>query len=264
MTKQTIRDLSIQVNLNGLSFCVLNRTLNTFTFLNTIDFKSKLTPVELLIRLKELLSTNPAFSEDLDSVQVIHYNELSTLVPEKLYEEANDADYLKFNTKILRTDFIANDKLESGNEINVYVPYVNINNYLFDTFGAFTYKHVSTLFIDAIRRLNITSNETQLHIDINSSNMMLLVMQNDTILLQNHFEFSSPEDFIYYILFTVEQLQLDTETLQLYLSGTIEKGDDLFAIAYKYIRHINFNTFDTITSVDQIKSHTHFILKNSF
>ena len=221
-------------------------------------------PGDILIHLKEVLSSNPLFSEDFNTVQIIHHNELSTLVPIQFYEEANNADYLKFNTKILRTDYIANDQLIAGDIINVYVPYVNINNYIFEAFGTFTYKHISTLFIDVIRSINLTSDSPQMHIDINESSMLLLVMQGSKVILNNHFEFSSPQDFIYFILFTVEQLQLDPETLPLYLSGKIDEDDDLYAIAYKYIRHIDFNTYEMDKSNKGNTSHKNFILKNSF
>ena len=105
MTKNNIKELSILVNLNGLSFCILNRTSNTIEFLNTIPFEQKLNPFDALNRLKAELSSNTVFSENFDALLVIHQNELATLVPNALYSENNKADYLKFNSKILKTDF---------------------------------------------------------------------------------------------------------------------------------------------------------------
>lgn len=267
MTTKIIKELSIQIHLSGLSFCISNRTLNTIDYLECITFENRLTPFDLLNKLKAELSSKTIFSDDFTTVQLIHHNELSTLVPANLYDESSNADYLKFNSKILKTDFITTDEISSKDIINVYVPYVNINNYIFETFGTFTYKHASTLFIEAVIDQNLVTEHPQIYIDINENTMLFLVVSKGDIILYNHFEFNTAQDFIYYILFTVEQLQLDTETVQLYLSGTVSKNDDLYAIAYKYIRHVLFNdkeTFNLADSIIQKQPHHNFIIKHSF
>ena len=129
MSPNDIKELSIQVSLNGLSFCILNRTSNEIEYLNRLDFDSKLVPFDLLNRLKTELSVNTVFTDAFKEVLVVHQNELSTLIPSVLYNENYKADYLKFNSKILKTDFLATDDLSINNSVNIYVPYVNINNY---------------------------------------------------------------------------------------------------------------------------------------
>ena len=177
------------MNLNGLSFCILDRTSNRIEFLKTIDFESKLTPFDVLNRLKTDLSTNTVYADEFNDVQVIHQNELSTIVPAKLYDKKYKADYLKFNSKILRTDFIATDDIEINKSINVYVPYVNINNYMFDTFGSFEYKHSSTVLIDTILQRVESSENPRVFIHVNNTSIELLVFKNQEVLLFNTFEY---------------------------------------------------------------------------
>jgi hypothetical protein len=267
LTTKIIKELSIQIHLSGLSFCIFNSVSKTIVYIEHRAFETKLTPFDVLKTLKATLSTNPVFSDDFSAVQLIHHNELSALVPKKLYAESNHADYLKFSSKILRTDFIASDVISSNDIINVYVPYVNINNYIFETFGAFTYKHASTLFIDAVLSQTLAIETPKVYIDITADTMLFLALKNGQILLYNHFEFNTPEDFLYYILFTLEQLQLDTETTHLYFSGAINEGDDLYTLAYTYIRHLHFNNaqplgFSNVTT--HKNTHNNFILKHSF
>ena len=45
-------ELSIQVSLNGLSFCILNNFENTIIHYNELIFDKKLTPYNLLDKLK--------------------------------------------------------------------------------------------------------------------------------------------------------------------------------------------------------------------
>ena len=268
MKVNNIKELSIQINLNGLSFCILNKETNAIEFLKTLPFSSKLNPSDVLNHLKAELSSNTVFSEDFDSVTVIHQNELSTLVPKSLYNENNKADYLKFNSKILRNDFITEDEVSINDSINVYVPYVNINNYIFDTFGEFIYKHSSSVLVDSILNKEKNSEHTIVYVNCNKNTLELLVVNKGQLQLFNVFAYHSKEDFIYYILFVYEQLQLDVEKIPLQLSGNIDKDDELFAILYTYIRHIDFISpdyqFEISENIERENLHHHYLILNSF
>ncbi|WP_178985034.1 DUF3822 family protein [Winogradskyella helgolandensis] len=263
-----IKELSIQINLNGLSFCILNRSQNIIEFIKTIPFEVKSTPTDILNHLKAELSSNSVFSEDFNAVLVIHQNELATLVPEELYNAEHKADYLKFNSKILRNDFITEDDIAVNKSVNVYVPYVNINNYIFETFGEFVYKHASSVLINSHLQHVEVNEDPIVYININKSTVEVLVVEKNKLQLFNVFEYYSKEDFIYYILFVYEQLKLDVESTSIELSGNIEKDDDLFSILYTYIRHVNFiekdYSFSFSTTIDRRYLHKHFLILNSF
>ena len=245
------KTLSIQVSLNGLSFSIYNGANNSIEYIDTISFEKRLNPFETLEKLKSELASNTKFSDDFENVKVIHHNELATLVPEELYDESNNAEYLKYNSKILKTDFIASDELKSQDAVSVYVPYVNINNYIFDTFGAFDYTHESTVYIDTTQTL-ITEDETSVFINVEANTMQMAIYKNRTLQLYNFFEFDTPEDFINYILFTCEQEHLNPEILKLFLVGDIKENDANYDIAYKYIRN-----------VEVVGDSKQFIIKNS-
>ncbi|WP_411896196.1 DUF3822 family protein [Winogradskyella sp. A2] len=268
MTKNNIKELSIQVNLNGLSFCILNRTSNTVEYLKNFIFESKLTPFDVLNRLKTELSSNMAFADDFNEVLVIHQNELASLVPKQLYDDKYKADYLKFNSKILKTDFIATDELVINESINVYVPFVNINNFVFDTFGTFIYKHSSTVLIDSILQREENSETSKVFINVNTTSIELAVFNNKELQLFNVFEYYSKEDFIYYILFVFEQLKLDTETTRVELSGNIDVNDELYKTLYTYVRHVDLYksnySFNFSEEFDEKKLHNHHLILNSF
>ncbi|MBO3117757.1 DUF3822 family protein [Winogradskyella sp. DF17] len=269
MAKTNIKELSIQVNLNGLSFCILNRSQNSIEYLNSLSFERKLSPLDVLNRLKTELSSNTVFSDDFDDILVIHQNELATLVPADLYNEAYKADYLKFNSKILRSDFITHDTIAINKSVNIYVPYVNINNYIFDTFGEFVYKHASSVLIDYVLQKEVSNlNSNSVYINVNPNAIECAVVDKSQLHLYNYFEYQTKEDFIYYILFIFEQLNLDTETIPIKLSGTIAKNDELYSIIYKYVRHVDFvdddygfNFPEVINANQRLE---HFLILNSF
>ena len=266
LNQNNIKALSIQISLSGLSFCILNRTTNTIENLIHLNFSKRNTPFEILESLKATISREPSLNETFESVLLIYQNELSCLVPKAFFKEHNLADYLKFNSKILKTDFISFDELAINNSINVFVPLVNINNYIFDAFGAFEYKHISTILIDTILQKAKNFNETKVVVHVNKDVFELLAVKDGDLILYNTYDYQTKEDFIYYILFCMEQLKLDPEQIKIELCGSITKDDEFYSILYKYIRHVEFinpkYTFKFNTKPLQI--YNDFVLLNSF
>ncbi|MFK7782790.1 DUF3822 family protein [Psychroserpens sp.] len=268
MKPNTIKDLSIQIRLSGLSFCILNRTTNTIERLQHMHLEKKATPFELLNHLQTIIESNADFNQTFDSVLCIYQNELSTLVPKILFNENHLADYLKFNAKILKSDFINYDIIATNDSVNVYVPLVNVNNYLFDTFGSFVYKHASTIFIEAILQNSSKHKNLELYVNVGKHHFEMIAAKEKELIYSNTFNYNSKEDFIYYILFTIEQLKLNPETVKINLCGDIDNDDDLYNIVYKYVRFVEFleptcnYTFNT-TKQPKAK-HNNFILLNSF
>lgn len=266
LNKVSNLDLSIQLGLSGLSFCIQNTDANTILYLKEINFVKQLNPITVLDELKALFATETVLNNAFANVIVIHDNELSTLVPQTLFDKNYLADYLKFNAKILKSDFIAYDAIPENNSVNVYVPYVNINNFIYDKFGTFTYSHVSTVLIASLLKMEVNNTETKVYINVSTNHFEMVVFKKHELIFSNRFIFHTKEDFIYYVLFTIEQLELDTETLKLLFLGTIKMDDPVYKMAYKYIRNVSLgNRNDTFKYVEQPQTnYSNFTLLKSF
>ncbi|ALJ03957.1 hypothetical protein APS56_01780 [Pseudalgibacter alginicilyticus] len=260
------KELSIQISLNGLSFCILQSETNTISFLKNFSFDKKQSPFETLNQLKSIFETEDQLNDNFTSICVIHVNELSVLVPKPLFSEAALADYLKFNTKILKSDFITYDNIPCNDSVNVYVPYVNINNYIYDKFGTFTFKHFSTVLVEQILLIEKNSETQKVYAHMASNHFEIVIVNKGSLLLYNTFEYSTSEDFIYYLLFAAEQLGLNPEVCELVFLGDIVKDDAIYTIAYKYIRHVSFgNRFDNYKYLTAPKTnYSDFTLIKSF
>lgn len=260
--------LSIQVSLSGLSFCILDTENNTITFLKTFSFNKKLNPNLVLDKLQHYFNTEAELKETFNEVIVIHKNELSTLVPKALFNKDNLADYLKFNNKILSTDFITFDEIKLNDSINVYVPYININNYLYDVFGEFTYKHFSSILIEEVLKAEKNADKPKMYVNICNEYFEVVVVENGKLKFYNTFEYYTKEDFIYYILFTAEQLGLNPESLELIFTGNIDSKDELYAVAYKYIRFVFFSkrldNYKYSETAQPQNNYSQFVILNSF
>ena len=188
-------------------FFIVIWSKSTITFLKHLLVEKKQNPFEVLDLLKHAFNTEKELQSTFSSVTVIHENELSALIPKPLFNEDNLADYLKFNAKILKSDFITYDDVIINDSINVYIPYVNINNFIYDTFGAFSFKHFSTILIDKILSIEKNAEDSKMYVNVSNTHFEIIVTKQSNLILYNTFEYTTKEDFIYYILFSAEQLQ---------------------------------------------------------
>ncbi|MFD2551049.1 DUF3822 family protein [Bizionia sediminis] len=234
------QNLSIQISLNGLSFCILDIEKQAIVYLKTVNTNKPENPYKILDLLKETFETEKPLQADFNDIQVIHENELAAVVPDPLFSEDHLADYLKFNAKILRSDFISFDTIANAQCKNVYVPYVNINNYIFEHFGAFSYKHFSTILIEQVLQQTQSKGSTCLYVHVAKNHFEIVAIKAGSLELYNSFEYRTKEDFIYYLLFTAEQLQLTPDSLDLYFLGAITETDPLYQITHKYVRNVHF------------------------
>lgn len=257
-----IKSLSVQISLIGHSFLVKDVSLNTVLFSHSETFDSSTSPDEALIAVIKTIEAHKEFQDTFEKVTIVHTNNLVTVVPLALFYENEAVNYLKFNTKILPTDFVAFDKISSQEMVVVYVPYVNINNYFFETFGSFKYYHSSSIAIKAAMETSGFKKDTTVFIDVVEDSFLCTIVANNKLLLHNVYTYKTEEDFIYYILFCFEQLQLNPNETPIILSGKIAKNDNLYTILYKYIRHIDFVKVPTIDD-NSNNSHSFYLLSKA-
>ncbi|UNY98657.1 DUF3822 family protein [Zhouia spongiae] len=264
----TYKELSIQVSLSGLSFCILDTLHQSIENLAYKTFDPAISPEELPDWLDGLIAEYKLSETAYDKISIIHNNELSSFVPKDIFNDKHLADYLKYNVKILENDFIAYDELKTSSMVNVYVPFTNVNNFIFDSIGEFEYKHTASILVENLLHKAPKTLETVMFVNVHKGHFELVVSKNSKLLLYNRFTYQTKEDFIYYILFTAEQLQLNPEHFSLYLLGEIEEDSDLYKTAYTYVKYVefgsNYNNFTFNSNVGPVANHRHFILLNSF
>jgi hypothetical protein len=257
--------LSVQVSLTGLSFLVTTAETKDTEFFSEKRFDIARAPEELLVEIEDIINQTEALQPLFDSVTVIYVNNIYTTVPSPLFEESKASEYLKFNSKILANDYIAFDQLENYDITVVYVPYVNINNYFFERYGSFQYYHSASIFLKNVMSAEKHSEETKMYLHLQQEQFDCIVVNNGNLSLCNTYFYKTPEDFIYYVLFGMEQLGLNPDTTPVVLCGDIEKDDSNYKILYTYIRHISFtyNNEAMRSNIGSLDSHKNFILNSA-
>jgi hypothetical protein len=251
--------LSIQFSLDGFSFCTSNSEekllFKQFNFNNSLNSAE-----ELLNEIKNIFNTDSDLQTEFSKLEVIHQNNLSTLVPNIYFDENALSEYLKYNIKTLKTDFITFDDILELEAKNVYIPYVNINNYLFQNFGEFEYQHHISVLVKKLLLVH-SSKEKEMYVNVHKTTFDIIILEQKKLIFTNTFTYNSKEDFLYYLLFVAEQNQLEPATFKLNLLGDISIKTELYKITYKYIKNIVFlESENSIYTRLAIPNHTNYIL----
>lgn len=239
ITEKKYRKLSLQVSPDGFSYAITDTLNNRTIAVDEVLFDgfSRTHKVEELYW--KAFIDNRELTKAYDEVVVLHDNNMNTFVPLPLFDDELAGSYLQYHTKVFETDFFTHDTLENYEMANVYIPYVNLNNYLIDQFGPFDYKHTNSILVSKLLDWTRNIEEKQVFAHFGKTHFELVVAQNRKLLLFNSFEYNHEADFVYYLLFTAEQLQLNPEHFKLHLLGEIAEDSELFRMTYKYVRHVS-------------------------
>lgn len=242
---------------------VSTQNLEEAVFFSEKKFTTQYSPQEILLEIKKEIEANEALNQ-CNEVSIVYANTTYTLVPDALFDADRLSEYLKFNSKILSGDFLAYDTLDSQKLHIVYVPFVNVNNYLFETFGSFQYYHAATILLQYVLEKQPSKFATRAYVQVYENHFDLVILKDGALILCNSYTYKTPEDLAYYVLFALEQLGLKPDTIETKVLGDIQETDANFAMLYAYIRNIAVLEVANAVAIKQCKPHQQLLIKNCF
>lgn len=260
--------LLLQIGISDILVSILDKqknkyiALEKYTVSNVHNFDGVADLLETLI--KESKITNHKFQ----SVTCTLINNLSTLVPNALFEEDRKRMYLKFNAALQGDELVLIDDIRSLDAKNVFAIPVSIKSKLDSHYNNVNYHHSSSTLIDTLVANNKNQTGKKLYVHVQSTHFETILVDGKNLTFYNTFNYQSPEDFIYYLLFVCEQLQLNPEKIETILLGEIEKTSAMYTFTQKYIRTIKFgeraDSSDFSYQLQTLPKHFYFTLFNSY
>jgi len=220
--------LSIQLGLNGFSFCI--RKDNVILAIESYH--------HALSQLEDTLKNHEWINKKYASTHINITNSKHTLMPASIFDTNEQQNYLQFNHYRSENQEAISDKLQQVEAHQVYGISVPVQEFINTFFPKATIRHYGSTLIDSI--LQQKSKTPQLYVHIQEKSMDILVCNEKGLQLFNTFKHQSAEDFIYYTLFVYEQLELKPDEIDCCLLGEIDKPSGIYDLAYKYIRKIRF------------------------
>lgn len=260
--------LILCIGANELKLTVKENLRNRFiafesyTFENIYGLENAAEALEALNKLSKLISGQ------YKKVSCFVVNNLSTIVPVPLYEESRKIQYLRFNAILGESEIIIADDIKNLDAKNVFALPINLQKQLNRMFPAIQFHHFSSVLIAGLLTLNKNQTVKRLYVHVQPNQFEAIVIEGKRLHFYNTFNYQTAEDFIYYLLFVCEQLQLNPETIEAVLLGDIEKSSEYYSLAYKYIRNIKLgernDSSDYSYQLQTLPKHGNYILFSDY
>jgi len=149
-------------------------------------------------------------------------------------------DYLKYSIDInnVAPETVEIDKILSVETVNAYVPNILVNNALLSYYGRFDYQHFATSLLKMFLKHYSSHALEVMYIYAEVGSFYFVVFRNKKLYYFNRFSYETIEDFLYYILFSIEQLDIDTEQVPIYITGEVDPTALFYSKVKYYVRHI--------------------------
>jgi hypothetical protein len=266
-TESRKNKLLLQLSLEGLTFSIFNQDLNKFLSIESISFEPKSRLYEISSQLKHFYSNHQWLKQSFHSTKLLFESNKSTLIPTPLFDEHEKSSFSSFNFQIQNEESILFNKLKNLDAYIVYsVPEIILKTVQELFSDPILYCH-SGAFIESLLILNKNQKmQKKLFVNARDSFLDAVILDSRKLIYFNTFKYKSKEDFIYFVIFILEQLQLNPEEIELVFSGTIDKNSKLFDTVYKYIRDVSFqkrtDTFNYSYIFNDVQSYHYINLLN--
>lgn len=190
------------------------------------------------VECERILKENELLTFEGETVFIIDSQEV-TSIPKQFFQEKNDRAFLEKAGFLKETDRVCSRLLR---ERDLYLVYT-VPDEIEKLAEQFTEKvrilHSMECLVSVSDQVQASDHQRGVVLaDVQPYTLDLLVIKEDGIRLLNRYALKDPSDYIYHTLNTVRQLELDRESIPVYLSGIIHGEHELFGLLKKYIRRV--------------------------
>ncbi|HRN41140.1 MAG TPA: DUF3822 family protein [Vicingus sp.] len=260
--------LFLQLSKSGLSYTIFNTQTNTYIGFESFLFNDVYNDYSILNPLNQVIEQTPLFKKSFNKFVVSYVNNRSTLIPKPLYKADELKKYHLFNFAEQEEDVYLSDFVLNLSAYNIYsIPDFIVNT--FKNIDNFTFHHFSTALIEAsILHAKKTNALSLINVHVLPQSFQIISVKNQTLELYNSFNYQTSEDFIYYLLFVLNQINTTGNEVSIRLTGEVDKNSAIYDMLYKYIQTIEFcetpNELNYSYVFEQTPKHYHYALFNQY
>ncbi len=229
--------MAIQFSLGGLSYALLDTRTQTLIALECYQSDLLMDSSDLFRTLERALESKGLNNKTFYSIACLVNNRICTLVPEPLFDEADQTKHLDFAFQIPNGYTVLSERLETLQCYNVYACPKALNDMVIAKWNDAQIQHSSTVFVDSTMKAN---TETGVFVQVNNRDFDMLIKREDKLLFFNNFKFNTKEDFAYFLLFAMEQNGMTGQDIPVCFSGLIRPASEIIDLCGRYVKDIRF------------------------
>jgi len=237
--------LFIQFNESHFVYCILDYRRNKFMGIQQIKRNEFLHRPEIKTKfqdfLKSVITAIPWLKNSYKSVKIAYEGKKNTLIPGPLFDPNELDNYLNFNFISDPEEKALSDHLVLMDNYNVFSIPVATADAMTAIYPHTRIYHLSTILIESILinyKNRINTNRVFLH--LREKHFDLMLFDGRQMSYFNSFPYLNAEDITYFLIFVLEQLNINPENIPVVLLGKVDRSSNLSELLQRYIRHVEF------------------------
>lgn len=226
----------------SIRLAVVDLERNKFVALEDYELITVFTPAQAAEQLRLIARENALLQEQgWQTIRIAISNQHFTLVPETLYDPAHQQDYLRLHSNLNpQLDDVLSYRHSSLEAVNIFAIERVLRETIKDLFPErpIQFVHQTSSLIKSILHMAGRNIPRSMFVFVERGLVTILVADEHGLQFCNIFQYHSPEDFIYYIIFVMQEQKMNPEQETITVWGDITHDASLFTIMQKYIRHI--------------------------
>ncbi len=218
-------EISIQVSLNGFSFCLFDIHRNMFVMLR--DYKLSGRDDELSKQIGEIILKDDFLGKPYHRYRLVYIFEKNTLVPAGLFDPAAKDDYFTLNHILDDNYLVSNNRIMEPDSYLLFDIRKDLQDVFIKAFPEASLSHHLKPLLYACFDNATRQKERYLHINIEDTYFNIVIIRDRKMEFINTFRYRNSSDILYYLLFTLEKLKIGKEET-IHATGLIRKGDELY------------------------------------
>jgi hypothetical protein len=259
--------LSIELSLDGFSYCVLDTDRFRYVLLESFSLGNISDYAQLAIVLEDFVRNRKILTSTYQRISIVFVNPLVTLVPSELFAYSEKNEYLDFNVRRDDAYEVRVDKLYNLSAYAVYpFPRVLLQkiNYLFP---GCRIRHMSTSLIENLTYLvRYGKVNPKLVLHVQAKHFEIVIFDQEKLSFFNSFRYQTWDDLFYYLFFVLEQLGLQAEDLDTMLFGEVSRKSEFYKKIKLYVKSLSFGPRNDLykysDAFDEVPHHYFYNLLN--
>ncbi len=233
-------DLFLEVGMEQFSICVVEVDGKFSSALVQYHFQKVNSVAALIEKIQSVFESENLFKKKYRKVHCAIINQTSTLVPAPVFEKEKERLLLGLNCSLETDDVLFSERLKQTDAVNVFAIPLELKNCIQRQFPLVEFHHYSTALLENSLLENKKNSETNVVLNIHVSYFEIIIANQKSLVFYNTFRYTTAEDLVYYLLFVLEQFNLNPETVKIKITGELDKNSTIYSLLYKYIRELSF------------------------
>lgn len=256
-------DLLIHIGLETFKYAVIDNGREQLKALVELELPDVNSQSGLMSAIENLPESAKQFKFSYNKIKIAFDTFHFTFIPQELYNESEKSGYAKFIQPVLASAPLVND-IKSVNIKNVSAIDSKLHETLNKLFNKPRIFNQASSFVEGIQKINSDRKASSLFIDIHTKHIQIAWINSSKLMFYNIFECVNLDEFNFYLLSLIDQLNIDTGQTRVILSGKTTPDDDYYQRIQKYFSEISLaNTRQLVKypqKFEKVLSQTYFSL----